>query len=533
MVSDTDVEVLAAVGAHLGSLAGHDLAVRCRQGVLDSKARAESRRERKRSLTNESTSRWAGAITRTSEDAWQLARRNMEADALSLRARCKKIGRRLAIPVGERRGRSCGYSTQAERFSKQQRLQVLRSRLETVEAMLTEGQVSVVRGGKALLHKRNNLDAAGLSAEQWRTVWEAERLFICADGEADKRLGNETIRWDPVEGSVEIRLPAWLGHLANRTHGRYRLSAPARFPHRGDELAAQVAGGAVRYDVSFDAARRRWYLDASWKQESGWHPTLDDLRRLPILAVDVNDGHLAAWVVTPDGNPAGQPITVSLDLAGLSADARDGHLRAAISELIRTAKAHACGAFVIENLGFTQARTEGREHTGRRPSRGKRGRAFRRLVAGIPTAKFRDRLAQMASNAGIAVIAVDPAYTSKWGAQHWLAPLNHQFSTEVSGHHAAALTIGRRGLGQRARRRERCDRTRPEDRERRATDSAGQPKPPNGGLAGQRTRKDKTREARGQPHQAAQDPTSRADTSCQTRTAKTVRAVPSAPISRN
>ena len=89
--------------------------------------------------------------------------------------------------------------------------------------MLTEGQVSVVRGGKALLHKRNNLDAAGLSAEQWRTVWEAERLFICADGEADKRLGNETIRWDPGKGSVEIRLPAWLGHLANRTHGRYRL----------------------------------------------------------------------------------------------------------------------------------------------------------------------------------------------------------------------------------------------------------------------------------------------------------------------
>jgi len=43
-----------------------------------------------------------------------------------------------------------------------------------------------------------------------------------------------------------------------------------------------------------------------------------------------------------------------------------------------------------------------------------------------------------------------PAYTSKWGAEHWLAALQ-QFSTETNGHHAAALVIGRRGLGHRAR----------------------------------------------------------------------------------
>jgi hypothetical protein len=51
------------------------------------------------------------------------------------------------------------------------------------------------------------------------------------------------------------------------------------------------------------------------------------------------------------------------------------------------------------------------------------GKAFRRTVTGIPTAKFRDRLAGMARHAGLSVIAVDPAYTSKWGAQHWLGAL--------------------------------------------------------------------------------------------------------------
>jgi hypothetical protein len=47
-VSGQDEVVLWAVGRHLGSLAGRDLAARCAEGRLDAKGRAESRRERKR-----------------------------------------------------------------------------------------------------------------------------------------------------------------------------------------------------------------------------------------------------------------------------------------------------------------------------------------------------------------------------------------------------------------------------------------------------------------------------------------------------
>ena len=60
----------------------------------------------------------------------------------------------------------------------------------------------------------------------------------------------------------------------------------------------------------------------------------------------------------------------------------------------------------------------------------------------------------MAANEGLAVIAVDPAYTSRWGAEHWLGPLRERVSSvPASGHHAAAVVIGRRALGHRARRR--------------------------------------------------------------------------------
>jgi hypothetical protein len=453
-VSARDEAVLRAAGRHLGSLAGRDLAARCAEGPLDAKGKAASRARRKRALTAESSSRWAGAITRTSEDQVRLAGQNLRAGASGLRARIGKIQARLAVPVGGRAGRERGYATGAERHAKMVRLAVLQARLAAVDRQLAAGTVSVVRGGKALLRNRGNLAAAGLTEEQWRAEWESARLFLTADGEKDKALGNETIRWNPGEGWLEIKLPAPLARLANRPHGRYRLSCPVAFAYRGDEVAAQAATGAVRYDISHDPARDSWYIDASWRIPPVPAPALEGLRRAPVLAVDLNHGHLAAWAITPDGNPAGPPVTIPVVLAGLPASQRDGRLRGAISELIGLALQRGCRAIVIEDLDFAAAREQGRERHGSRPSRGARGRRYRAVVSGLPTGRFRDRLVQMAANAGLAVVALDPAYTSRWGAEYWLGPLRERGSpVPASGHHAAAVVIGRRALGYRARRR--------------------------------------------------------------------------------
>ena len=451
-VTPQDAAVLADAGGHLGSLASADLAARCAEGRLDAKGRTASRAERKRALTAQSSSRWAGAITRTSEDQWQLADRNQRAEAATLRSRVQSIESRLAVPAGQGRGRLRGYATQAERHGKQVRLQVLKARLDAVEQRIADGRVSVCRGGRRLMRSRANLHAAGLTIAQWQGRWDAERLFLTADGEKGKAWGNETIRWHPDEGWLEVKLPVPLAHLANAPHGRYRLGCPVGFPYRGDEVAAQAAGGAVRYDISYDPGRDRWYLDASWRAPARPVPALEELRAHPVLAVDLNHGHLAAWVVTPGGNPAGPPVTVPLPLDGLPASQRDGRIRAAITALMGIASEHGAQAIAVENLDFADARQQGREHAGNRPARGKRGRRFRALAAGIPTARFRDRLVQMAFNAGLHVIAVDPAYTSRWGAEHWLAPLQDQDQV-ATRHHAAAVVIGRRAHGHGARRR--------------------------------------------------------------------------------
>ncbi|HEX2743299.1 MAG TPA: hypothetical protein VHN16_02715 [Streptosporangiaceae bacterium] len=263
------------------------------------------------------------------------------------------------MTTGNRAGRVRGYPAAAGRHAKTTRIQVFRARLADVEQQLDTGRVSVCRGGKALLRKRNNLADAGLTQEQWRAQRESARMFLKADGEKDKAWGNERIRWNPDEEWLEVRLPAPLTHLANRPHGRYRLSCPAGFAYRGGDVAAQAATGAVRYDISYDPARGRWYLDASRKTPQAAPITLAQARQGTVVAVDVNAGHLAVAVLGPDGNQAGVPYTIGLPLAGLPSGTRDGRLRAAITTILATAREHRASAVVIENLDFADARARG------------------------------------------------------------------------------------------------------------------------------------------------------------------------------
>ena len=185
-VSGQDEALLREVGRHLGSLAGRDLAARCAEGRLTPKQQAGSRRERKRALTAESSSRWAGAITRTSEDAWQLATRNLAAERATLAARVAKTEARLKVQAGQKRGRAAGYATPAERHAKTIRLKALKARLARVERRIAGGRVPVTRGGRRLMRARLSLAEAGLTEARWRERWQAARLFITADGERGK-----------------------------------------------------------------------------------------------------------------------------------------------------------------------------------------------------------------------------------------------------------------------------------------------------------------------------------------------------------
>lgn len=76
-----------------------------------------------------------------------------------------------------------------------------------------------------------------------------------------------------------------------------------------------------------------------------------ELTAAPVVAVDLNDGHLAVATVAPDGNLTGAPYAIELKLAGLPTTARDARVRDAVTQLIATAKATGARAIVIEDLG--------------------------------------------------------------------------------------------------------------------------------------------------------------------------------------
>ena len=445
-VTTEEHEVLWAVGRHLGCLANRDLAVRCELGTGPKHL---GRADRKRALTAECSSRWAGSITRDNDDKWYRARQNLYDQRASLRRAVSTISRRLAAPAGGRAGRVKGYASRQERYQKQRRLQHLKARLADVEARIVSGRMSVCRGGRSAARSRHNLDSAGLAEDEWTLRWQASRMFLTADGDSAYPHGNGLIAVNPDSAVCEITLPAPLAHLSNTPGPRptYRLSAAVRFRYRHDDWADQACSGAVRYDLAFDCDRGRWYLDASW-QTPAKVPDIDDLMAHPVLAVDLNGDHLACCVITADGNPKGTPGSIEIPADGPTAR-RDGQLRAAIGVVLDLVEAHGCRAVAIEDLNFERSRQDGRETMGR----GRRGKRFRRCVAAIPTAKFRDRLVAMAYRRGIAVIAVDPAYTTKWGRELWLEHLNRTRRATWSAHHAATIVIGRRSLNQRPKRR--------------------------------------------------------------------------------
>jgi hypothetical protein len=484
-ISPEDERVLDLVAEHLGKLRREDLAQVCHPVSLDASLDGEEKRQarrgrlntRKKALTAQSSARWASAITVGNDGQYRSARVDQSRHIVRLRATIATIEKRLAKPTADiltaeqRRERDTeglpkGYATQAERFQKQRRLQGLRGELARVCADWDDRRVHVTEGGKRLATTRHSLPAVDPILSGWREKWDCARYRIEALGSGAEPFGNLTITVTP-DGEVSLRLPRPLEYLANAKHGRYVLSGTAVFSYRAGEWLARITGRKpVSYTITREPGRSGRYLTAAWACRPTTSDTLcpDNEVRAdgPVVGVDLNDGHLALRRLDAHGNPVGQPKHIDFDLVGSSAR-RDAQVRHAITRLIHDTLGHGIDTIAVEDLDFADAGATGRETMGR----GQRAKRFRNTVAGIPTAVFRNRLSAQTTRDGIALFAVNPAYTSAWGNQHWRTPYEN-----VTRHEAAATVIGRRAQGHKARRRKGVTRTRPEDRVVRATDQA-------------------------------------------------------------
>ena len=430
--SARDFEVLTQLGDYLGHLANLDLTW-AQSGI--------TAQDRKKRLTAESNARWANSIISETDRRIKLEKTNRWRHRLSLGRAISCINKRLKAKPDDQYLKP--YPNAKVAGLKIIRRQNLLDRLNKIKS----SPISIVRGGHALWQKRQNLKAAELTLSAWQVQWQAARMFLSAKGSKDESFGNCTMQVNPETGICSIALPANLDKIyANSPDGKhYLLDAKIEFFHRQDEWGERAKpktteAKAITYTISHRLELKgRWYLDAAWAYKESNRPSVHpQLKRR--LGVDLNVDHLAVWPLDKSGNPIGKPSHIPLNLKGLPSSTEDGRMCWAISQLLRLAVKFNAD-LACENLGWA-------DETGRDDQI--QGRAFRKTCAGFPTAKFRKYLTLMAHNAGVSIVIVDPAYTSKWGQEHWanFQVENHQ----TTSHEAAAIVIGRRSQGQSARR---------------------------------------------------------------------------------
>jgi IS605 OrfB family transposase len=449
-LTPADRQLLRAIAGHLAVARAHDLAAALR-------GEPQNARAKHLAVTFGIQARYAGSIVRANDAQVKLAREGLWRHKLSLQRGIATLERRLAVPTRQGCGcdqrRGCGtckdgYATHNEWWTKRRRLDVLRGRLVETDRRLAGKDYAVVFGGRRLLNTRHHLTDAGLTLEQWRQQWASERLFLTCVGNVGKTGGNPclTLTQD-ADGLVWLTVS--VPEPVQRRLGvgsRVRLTHPVPVDHVTELVERTTARASTAISISFGPGKRgeKVLLRASWTHEqTPVVPDLAQLRAGRVVALDLNADHLALARLNADGNPVGAPVRIPLELNGLSAGTRDARIREALAQVLEHAHSFGAAAVVVEDLGFEQEKT--REKHGRK-------RAFRALISGFPTTAFRNRLVAMGHRKGLAIIAVDPRYTSKAGGRDWQyvlagGPTGTVTSKSVATRHAgAAVAIGRRGL---------------------------------------------------------------------------------------
>ncbi|WP_369168416.1 IS200/IS605 family accessory protein TnpB-related protein [Streptomyces sp. R28] len=242
---------------------------------------------------------------------------------------------------------------------------------------------------------------------------------------------------------IEAKLARPLGAKADKQTGLPRGYATQQEWHtkcrrlrmlqnRLAPVEADWAAGRVRVvRGGKHLARTRHHLDQAGLTKQVWRERWEAARMF--LAADGESG-----------KPWGNESIRATDTGQLSLKLpRDAQLRHALTQLLHYTRRRGAAAIAIEDLDFADAKS--REKHGR-------NKRFRRLLSRFPTARLRARLVAMAAEQGLRIVAIDPAYTSRWGAQHWQQPLTTP-TRKTTRHDAAAVAIGRRALGHPIRRR--------------------------------------------------------------------------------
>jgi IS605 OrfB family transposase len=307
------------------------------------------------------------------------------------------------------------------------------TRLAALEA---EGRPHICFGSRKLFNAQHHLAANGFaSSADWLAAWRAKRdaqFFVL--GSKDESAG--------CQGCVMTHIGANRFALKLRLNGDAQRYAAfeVSFAYGVDHLlAALQAKQAISYRFLRDDKGWRVFVSTEVMPT----PTCSDVR-LGVIGVDLNERHVAMSETDRFGNIVWHR-DIPLVTAGLSRHAAQTAISEAVQDIVAIATDRQ-KPISIEFLDFARKKAQ--------LSYASPGR--QRMLSAFAYNRFAQTIGARAHDAGIEVVEVSAAYSSKIGAQKYARRYG------LSGHRAAAFVLARRGQ-------KLSDRRKPSNRNRFAT----------------------------------------------------------------
>ena len=274
------------------------------------------------------------------------------------------------------------------------------TRLARVEAEL-RGLPRHCFGGRKLLRQGK--------LGEWRRRRAGNALFA---GETGKAYGNEVARWNPVTRRLELKLPRGLRPVV--------LEHVKFVPNVEEDLRACIeARTPVSWRVKL-LAKGKIELCVTYEEPE---PPICTDSADGALALDLNADHIAATLESGDGRL----------LDTWRWDLREGadnvHSAMRLFALIAAVKGV---PVVAEDLDFRRKKAWLRKY----------GKKFASVLSLFRTGQLLTALERQCQRRGVEVIHVDPAWSTQIPKK-----CRYPARYRIGLHHAAALVIGRRGLG--------------------------------------------------------------------------------------
>lgn len=392
---------------------------------------------------------------------------NLPNYAAQYQAKAEGLARRMATKQAQAektRSRKRADKLWSAVKNMQGRYQSLMAKADQMKARIDQKSTAICFGSRRLFNAQHHLSDNGFnSISEWKSEWQkarASQFFVL--GSSDENGGNQGCTLiDQGDGlyTLRVRLPNEL----TEQHGQYVYLTDIRFPYRSEVIEAAVLSNQDRRERQAEYRRLKkagqteqsegQYLAGSGqalsyrfvRDNKGWRVLVSTSMKpsLPsadttqgVIGIDFNADHLAIAEL----NSAGHKVHLeSLPLADCQATSRQNRtqMEALAIEVVRRAK-EAGKPIVVEKLSFKGKRSS--------LQKGESGQQqYHRMLSKLSHKLFRDALRMQAFRNDVAVIEINPAYTSLIGR------LKYGRETKFNTHQAAAWVIGRRGMGKKDR----------------------------------------------------------------------------------